>query len=341
MQHQHGFRLLALQFIAGAAAVLLAATIPADAGAAARSELQQLVESLDWSDAPEPKPEKIVEDGRDVYTGVTAAYLLYFFDKLGYSGAKVAAGETSAVPPLVLLQIPKGWAEGKTVPLKKSLFYRVVLPLILLENERTLEERSRLLALQSQLAKGTQLAGPDQRWLAELAREYRVTEGDEPVLPDLAGISELLRRVDMLPPSLALGQAAYESGYATSRFAHEGNALFGQWTWGGGIKPADQRSGKGDYGIRSFEFPRDSVHGYFMNLNTHPSYAALRDLRADQRGKSQGRIRLDSIKLSRGLVSYSERGEDYVSSLQGIIRHNQLQIADDLRLLEGGPIYFR
>ncbi len=136
-----------------------------------------------------------------------------------------------------------------------------------------------------------------------------------------------MARVDIIPPALALGQAAYESGYGTSRFAVEGNSLFGQWTYkGDGIKPKQQRtSTKGDHRIKAFEWPFDSVRGYFVNLMTHPAYEDFRHLRAELREAGKP---LDSLVLADGLVKYSERGQEYVDSLKGIIRVNNLDITD-------------
>jgi len=141
-------------------------------------------------------------------------------------------------------------------------------------------------------------------------------------------LDALMYRVDIVPAGLALGQAAYESGYGTSRFAVEGNSLFGQWTYKNeGIKPREQRkSSKGDHRIKAFEWPFDSVRGYFINLCSHPAYEDFRRLRADLRAAGKP---LDSMVLADGLLRYSERGKEYVDSLKGIMRVNHLDIADN------------
>ena len=145
----------------------------------------------------------------------------------------------------------------------------------------------------------------------------------------------------MVPPSLALAQAAHESGYATSRFAYSANALFGQWDWSANaVKPQQQRKGMGNYGIKSFDQPIDSVRAYIWNLNTHRAYADFRKVRAALRGEQQGRITLDSKKLADTLTSYSERGTEYTEELKSTISYNRLDRADHLRLIEGEPIYF-
>jgi uncharacterized FlgJ-related protein len=132
--------------------------------------------------------------------------------------------------------------------------------------------------------------------------------------------------VDAIPPSLALGQAAYESGYGTSRFAREGNALFGQWTYGGeGMKPRKKRASKGNYAVAAYDWPLDSVRDYMRNLNTHRAYQGLRDERAAAR--ADGRVPTGA-ELAATLTSYSEKGAEYVKELQGIMRTNELAVAD-------------
>ncbi len=151
-------------------------------------------------------------------------------------------------------------------------------------------------------------------------------------------LDAFLYRVDAVPAGLALGQAAYESGYGTSRFATEGNSLFGQWTYkGDGIKPREQRtSSKGDHRIKAFEWPFDSVRAYFLNLMTHRAYEDFRRLRAELRAAGKP---LDSMTLADGLLSYSERGQEYVDSLKGIMRVNRLTLADNA-VFRDEPLYF-
>jgi Bax protein len=149
-----------------------------------------------------------------------------------------------------------------------------------------------------------------------------------PSSPEWLGVIETaLYRLDVIPAGLVLGQAAYESGYGTSRFAAEGNALFGQWTYGGeGLVPEQQRKNLGDHRIASFDWPFDSVRGYYINLSSHPAYEEFRRLRASQRATGKP---LSSMVLADGLISYSERGQKYVDTLKGIMRVNNLTIADD------------
>lgn len=305
------------------------------------SAFDQLLANLDRSAAPEPRPEVVAQAGFDVYVGTSTDYLLWFFEAVGYSADRVNAGETAVVPPLVLMSISEGWAEDKSVELKKSLFYRVVLPLVLLENQAVLAERARLVAYANKRRNRAPIAADEREALRALAVRYQVLEADSPAALDDAVIRELLLRVDAVPPSLALGQAAYESGYATSRFAYTGNALFGQWDWGeDALRPREQRTALGAYGVAAFDHPIDSVRAYLWNLNTHWAYEDFRTERARLRGTTRGPAVIDGLALAPTLASYSELGSEYTETLQGIIEHNGLQRADDLELIEGDPVYF-
>jgi uncharacterized FlgJ-related protein len=143
-------------------------------------------------------------------------------------------------------------------------------------------------------------------------------------------------RVDIIPPSLALAQAAEESGWGTSRFADVGNALFGQWTWSEGIAPLEQREGKGDYRIAKFDSPLDSVRAYMLNLNTHAAYRSLRERRREMRVRGD---QLSGWELAETLTSYSERGAAYVETLHTIMRVNRLAATDSAYLTDSPPIY--
>jgi uncharacterized FlgJ-related protein len=238
-------------------------------------------------------------------------------------------------PHAIITGISQNWRTGaKDLPVsqKKEIFYRFMLPLVMHANEMVKDRRALLMRGRDRLAAGENLPMADLEWLKAGAVLLRVTtEEDAQALiaesPELAGIiDEMLYRLDEVPAGLALGQAAYESGYGTSRFAAEGNALFGQWTYGGnGMTPEQQRKSKGNYGVAAFDWPFDSVRGYFINLMSHPAYEDFRRLRAEMRAAGQP---LSSLALADGLVRYSERGQEYVDGLKGIIRVNKLEIAD-------------
>jgi uncharacterized FlgJ-related protein len=244
-------------------------------------------------------------------------------------------GEQLAVPHVLITGINQRWREGaQKLPVqeKKELFYRFMLPLIVHANDMVMERRERLQEAQASLASGNKVPAEDLQRIREGAVLLRVLSeenaakltADSANLPGV--IDELLYKLDIIPNGLALGQAAYESGYGTSRFAVEGNALFGQWTYGGkGLVPEQQRKNLGDHRIAAFDWPFDSVRGYFINLMSHPAYEDFRKLRA--RLRSEGKP-LTSLALADGLIRYSERGQEYVDTLKGIIRVNKLDIAD-------------
>ena len=309
---------------------------------ATKSEFDLLRESIDRSAEPSPRPELIDLDGYDVYTNVSKDYLFWYFDQLGYTGEKIDSGETVAIPPVLVVNIRQGWSSDLTVQYKKSIFYRVILSLILFENEAVLREREALLSILAARDANGGFSEEESQRLTKMARSYRLLKDEDNGPLDEQQLQDLIRRVDIVPPSLALAQAAHESGYATSRFAHTANALFGQWDWGENtVKPKQQRKGMGNYGIKSFEQPIDSVRSYIRNLNTHRAYAGFRDARATQRGDREGLIVLDSKSLADTLTSYSERGTEYTEELKGTISYNRLERADKLRLMQGEPIYFQ
>ena len=161
-------------------------------------------------------------------------------------------------------------------------------------------------------------------WLLEIAARYKVAEADFDTRQEW--LDELLFRVDVVPTSLALAQAANESAWGTSRFAREGNNVFGQWCFdpGCGIVPQQRRSGA-THEVRSFATLHDTMAAYFLNINTNGSYQFFRELR--QTMKSQQR-ELDSLVLAFGLNRYSQRGRYYVDELQTIIVQNDLTARD-------------
>ncbi|MGE0622421.1 MAG: glucosaminidase domain-containing protein [Pseudomonadales bacterium] len=249
-------------------------------------------------------------------------------------------------PNALLTGIPQRWrttAASLTVPEKKEAFYRFLLPLILHANDMVMTRRTLVEAAAARLAAGGALT-PDE--IAVIARQGPILRLNS--IDDVAAIApsgaqteavlaEILYKLDIIPAGLALGQAAYESGYGTSRFAAEGNALFGQWTFGGeGLKPELQRKELGDHRIAAFDWPFDSVRAYYINLMSHPAYDAFRRLRADLRASGQP---LTSLALADGLIAYSERGQEYVDTLKGIIRVNGLAIADNAVLRDEPRVF--
>lgn len=241
------------------------------------------------------------------------------------------------VPHFIVTAIHPSWREfSATLPVqvKKELFYRLMLPLVMHANTMVLDFRDGFEQARVEFA-AEGMVSPESLALIKRAafllpgmteEDIQAITADHVEMESM--IESLLYRMDIVPAGLALGQAAYESGYGTSRFAVEGNSLFGQWTYKDeGIKPKEQRtSSKGDHRIKAFEWPFDSVRGYFINLCSHPAYEDFRRLRAELRAAGKP---LDSMVLANGLIRYSERGQEYVDSLKGIIRVNKLDIADD------------
>jgi Bax protein len=260
--------------------------------------------------------------------------VLALFDRLDYTKEKWAAG-IREVPRVYLEDIPDTWRERSakqaTVEEKKRVFFRLIAPIVLRINELITADRARAKEITGKLLVGEGVTPEERAWLAELAVRYKLIKSvDEQLDSDL--YPELLTRVDIIPPSLSLAQAASESGWGTSRFAAEGNALFGQWTWGkgAGMKPSEQRaSTHGDYRVASFGSTALAAYSYALNMNTGSAYRDFRLKRADLRREN---LRVSGTVLAGTLLRYSERGQAYVDDIQRIIRQNRLDAADDAYL---------
>lgn len=237
------------------------------------------------------------------------------FKRYNYSIPNLHQG----VPPLIVQSLPTDFAETATPRSKKTSFFKTLLPMVLLANERIRQERQALLQILALRESRQDLDGRQQHLLRTLKQRYKV-KGD---LRDDKTLNILKRRVDEIPAALVLAQAANESAWGTSRFVREGNNLFGEWTFlpGSGMVPLDRPDGE-TYEVRRFNNLYDSILSYLRNLNTHPAYQNLRLLREEAR--LQGR-NPSGIELAEGLINYSTRREFYVADLQKIIRANNLQ----------------
>jgi uncharacterized FlgJ-related protein len=243
------------------------------------------------------------------------------------------------VPRLYITNVPLHWREKTSkeldVQTKKWVFFQFLGPLVLHSNEIIQADRDRIKLIIKALRSSAAVSSEDQAFLLEMATTYKVIEGESD-LTDRTLQDTLLRRVDTIPPSLVLAQAAEESGWGTSRFAAEGNALFGMWTWGGkGVVPLQQRSDLGNYKIAYYETPLQSVVAYMNNLNTHQAYRELRARRAELR---KAGVKVSGRELAKTLTRYSERGQAYVNSLLSLIKMNKLQLTDDAYLGNGPTI---
>jgi len=232
----------------------------------------------------------------------------------------------AGVPRLSLVSLPENLGKIRETEQRKAVFFKTVLPLVLQVNEQIVEDRSRLWDLHAQKQTGSKLKAVDRLWLAAMAERYGAARGD---------INALLAHHDVVPPSLALAQAATESAWGTSRFVREGNAMFGEWTFAAkhkGIVPKERLTGK-SHRVRAFDSLYDSVASYVTNLNKHRAYKEFRTLRAQMRAKGQT---VSGMRLASALHRYSERGAAYVAELHAIISGNELDLLDGARLSHNG-----
>ena len=268
-------------------------------------------------------PVKAADRGWEHLTFSKPDEVVQFFHSINYSLANWQKGDRS-VPRVYLSNIPERWrtqyaGELSTVD-KKRYFFFMLAPMVLRANETISRQRAFVEGMMQVKTWST----ADLEQLENIAREYKVAVPESS--KDSAAFVALLARVDVVPASLALAQAAIESGWGTSRFASEGNALFGQWTWSdNAIVPERVRTELGNYGIKAFRTPFESISAYMHNLNTHQAYAELRKLRARARKENQA---VSGTALAAGLMKYSERGEAYVKELRALIRVNQLGEVD-------------
>ena len=221
------------------------------------------------------------------------------------------------VKPVALTLLPTEIKKIENIKKRKNLFIQIILPLIIKENNNIKLDRKKLFSILNK-SKNTK---KEKNWLASKFKQYGVTQKD---------LSTLKIRMDEIPVSMAIAQAAKETGWGTSRFAQEGNALFGQWTWSGdGIKPAGADDDS-THKVMRFNILQASVKAYQRNLNTHSSYAQFRSVRAELRDEGK---KLDSFVLIEYLDKYAETGKEYIKILQQIIRQNKLTDFDDAKLL--------
>jgi len=226
--------------------------------------------------------------------------------------------KTKLVKPIRLSLLPGEIKKIESTQKKKNLFIQIVLPLILEENNRIKLNRKKLFNI---LNKNINTAA-EKRWLNSKFKQYGVLKKD---------LSTLKIRMDEVPVSLAIAQAAKETGWGTSRFAIEGNALFGQWTWTGeGIKPAGIDSDDATHKVMKFKVLKASVRAYQRNLNTHGSYRKFRSIRAEMRDNDE---QLDSLILANYLDKYAATGKEYTKIIKQIIKQNFLKDFDKVKLL--------
>jgi Bax protein len=246
---------------------------------------------------------------------LSAETALNLFEDLNYDLKNIRNGQK--VKPIYLTKLPKDIKTLGDTKKKRELFIKIVLPLILNENEKITENRKKLFKI---LAKNFNTVG-ERVWLMRRFKEYKIKDHD---------LAQLKMRMDIIPVSIAIAQAANESGWGTSRFALEGNALFGQWTWSKkGISPKNKDPDK-SHKVLQFQILKASVRAYKNNLNTHNAYQEFREARAHLRQKNKQLTGLDLIKY---LKNYAAIGDKYVSIIKGIIEKNSLTDFDQANLL--------
>ena len=246
---------------------------------------------------------------------LSASTIEQLFKDEKYSLADVR--KNKIVKPITIGLLPKEIKKIENTKKRKNLFIKIVLPLILEENNRIKLDRKRLFVI---LNKNNN-SKSEKEWLKKKFKQYGVLNND---------LSTLKIRMDEIPVSLAIAQAAKETGWGTSRFALEGNALFGQWTFSGeGIKPAAADI-DAKHKVMKFKVLKASVRAYQRNLNTHSSYKKFRKERAIQRDNDE---KLNSIELVKYLDKYAETGDEYTKVLKKIIEQNSLSDFDDAKML--------
>ena len=239
--------------------------------------------------------------------------VLSLFEDVEYDLKKVRYQKK--VKPIYFTQFPKDLDEIKDTQLKKETFIKIVLPLVVAENDKILNDRVKLKKIVSK----KMTSDKEKLWLRQKLREYKVKNSD---------MKELQKRMDIIPVSIALAQAAKESGWGTSRFALEGNAIFGQWTWTGqGIEPLNKGKHEGHkYCVFNF---KSSVKAYKNNLNTHKVYSEFREKRSKLRKRNRN---LKGTELTQTLDKYAQTGKEYTKILEQIINQNNLSDFETVQL---------
>lgn len=298
--------LVVLSFVAAGLAAL---AMSAKGGAPWREALRLPLPPLASGEtAPESETENVTR-----IAGKAAAELYHLYVERGFV-LQAAREGAEIVPRLIVERLPRDMGALDSSEFRKAVFIKTLLPLLLMENERILADRARL---QEILAVGPAADPADHAWVADLAERF----GVEPTQT-----RELLRRVDAIPVSLAIAQAAIETGWGTSRVAQAGQALFGQMVF---------RSADDDGKVRKFEQLEHAVQAYAENLNTHRAYAEFRRARELARRENPAAADMtapDGYNLAQHLRRYSERGMDYVREVRSLMRVNGLRALDRAKL---------
>ncbi|WP_456403756.1 glucosaminidase domain-containing protein [Hydrogenimonas sp.] len=216
-----------------------------------------------------------------------------------------------------LTSFPADYYTIKDTKAQKERFVEILYPLILKEEEKIRQERAFVEAFFSHFTEDGIANAEAVSRLAKIAKKYRIKS--------LYDKAEYLKRIDTIPVSLVLAQAAIESNWGKSRFAREANNLFGEWTWGKrGIVPKNRPEGK-RYKIRIFDTLEASIASYMRNLNRHWAYAEFRDARLAAR---EGGLPFTGFMAAVYLKRYSQMGEKYTHMVKRTIRKHRWNLLD-------------
>ena len=255
------------------------------------------------------------EDIATTTVRLSAATIKQLFKDTNYTLKDVR--KNKFVKPINLDLLPNEMKMIENIKQKKNLFIQIVLPLILKENTQIRLDRKKLFVILNK----SNNSEAEKKWLNMKFKQYGVKSKD---------LFTLKIRMDEVPISLTIAQSAKETGWGTSRFALEGNALFGQWTFSGeGLKPL-AIDGDKTHKVMKFQILQASIRAYQRNLNTHSSYKKFRKLRALARENNE---KLDSLILADSLDKYAATGKEYTEILKKIIKQNALKDFDDAKLL--------
>ena len=259
--------------------------------------------------------EQIIPFNEDeiVFSSSKSSHLESLLDQIKLDYKTVT--DLGSIPNFGLLSLPKDLSNIEPISRRKTIFFSSILPLIVKSNIDILNDRKILCEA---------IKNNDSKTKLEIAQKYYI---DLSKIEKLMIDKTLIRKIDVVPISLIMAQAAAESGWGTSRFALEGNALFGQWTWdkSKGIEPkfaSDQKAA-----VRKFNNLSDSVLSYLINLNTHNAYSSMRAKR--NRNCNQKKL-ISGYELANWMGNYAVTRDEYIKLLRSIIKKNNLDALDDL-----------
>jgi len=259
------------------------------------------------------KKDDLIENTISLNASVVAS----LFEDLNYDLSKIRKGKK--VKPFYISLLPKDISLIENSKERKELFIKIILPLILQENDKIEKDRKKLFKILTKESNTKE----EKNWLKWKFKEYKIKNSD---------ISDLKIRMDIIPVSLAIAQAAIESGWGTSRFALEGNALYGQWTWSdNGLKPLESEGT--EHKVMQFKILTASIKAYKKNLNTHSGYVKFREARANLRSQNE---KITGLKLTQYLNKYAATGKEYTKKLETTIKKNSLSDFENSKLLSTG-----